>query len=406
MKHLIIGFGSAGANAAETLRKNDPQAEITVLNGENQPFYLRLDLEGIFHGKPAEQLMPRPPEYWQERGIRILPDRAARVNPSRHEVQTASGVTLSYDRLLIAVGAAPRKLSVPGRELDGVLHYHTLEDALAIHSMRERVRRAVIVGGGILGLELAHAAHAFGWEIAILVRGGHVGSPIVDASGSALVLASLERAGVKVIFHDEVAAFEGRENRLAAVRTKMGRVLECDFAGICIGVEPGVHFLDGSGLLEDRQLMVNERMQTSVPDVFAAGDCAVVRAMDGRLIHGTTWNVASAQARTAAANMSGANSVWAEGVLYNLDCLFDQEFAIIGPWDDRRLPERVLHEFSAPGSYRALVTRHGILESALLLGDRSADRRLRKLVAAGVVVENRLPQVLDADVPLDSLLKS
>ena len=406
MKHLIIGFGSAGANAAETLRKHDPQAEITVLNGENQPFYLRLDLEGIFHGKPADQLMPRPPEYWQERGIRVVQDCAADVNPSRHEVQTASGGTLNYDRLLIAVGAAPRKLSVPGRELDGVFHYHTLDDALAIHSMRERVRRAVIVGGGILGLELAHAAHVFGWEVVILVRGGHVGSPIVDASGSALVLISLQRAGVTVIFHDEVAAFEGRENRVAAVRTKSGRALECDFAGLCIGVMPDVHFLEGSGLLEDGQLMVNERMQTSVPDVFAAGDCAIVRGADGRLIHGTTWNVASAQARTAAANMSGANSVWAEGVLYNLDYLFDQEFAMIGPWDDRRLPERVLHEFSAPGSYRALVTRHGILESALLLGDRSADRRLRKLVAAGALVENRLPQVLDANIPLDNLLKS
>jgi NAD(P)H-nitrite reductase large subunit len=406
VNYLIIGFGAAGANAAETLRKHDPQAEITVLNGENQPFYLRLDLEGIFQGKGADQLMPRPPEYWEERGIRVVQDCAADVNPSRHEVQTASGGTLNYDRLLIAVGSAPRDLTVPGRELYGIFHYHTLDDALAIHSMRERVRRAVIVGGGILGLELAHAARAFGWEIVILVRGGHVGSPIVDESGSALVLSSLQRAGVTVIFRDEVAAFKGHESHLAAVRTKAGRVLECDFAGICIGVEPGVHFLEGSGLLEDGQLIVNERLQTSDPEIFAAGDCALVHATDGRLIPCRNWNVASAQARVAVANMSGADSVWTEGVLYNLDYLFGQEFALIGPWADRHLPERALHEFPAENSYRALVTRHGILESALLLGDRSADRRLRKLIAAGALVENRLPQVLDANIPLDNLLKS
>jgi len=405
VKHLILGFSAAGANAAETLRRQDSQAEITVLNGENRPFYLRLDLEGIFHGKGAEQLMPRPPEYWEERGIRVVPGRAARVNPARHEVHIESGGTLHYDRLLIAVGSAPRDLTVPGRGLDGIFHYHTLGDALAIHALRERVRRAVIVGGGILGLELAHAAHAFGWEIVILVRGGHVGSPIVDASGSALVLASLERAGVKVIFRDEVAAFEGREKHVTAIRTKSGRILECDFAGICAGVVPDVGFLEGSGLLEDGQLIVNERLQTSAPDVFAAGDCAVVHATDGRLIPCRNWNVASAQARVAAANMSGADSVWTEGVLYNLDYLFGQEFALIGPWADRHLPERALHEFPAENSYRALVTHEGILESALLLGDRSADRRLRKLIAAGAVVENRLPQVLDTNIPLENLLK-
>lgn len=405
MKHLILGFGSAGANAAEALRQHDPQAEVTVLNGESRPFYLRLDLEGIFHGKEAEQLMPRPPEYWEERGIRVVQHRALRVNPARHEVRTESGDTLSYDRLLITVGTTPRDLPVPGRELDGISHYHTLGDALAIHTLRDRVRRAVIVGGGILGLELAHATHAFGWEITLLVRGGYVGSPTVDASGGALVLSALERAGVKVIFRDEVAAFEGHGNHVTAIRTKAGRILECDFAGICAGVVPDVQFLDESGLLEDGQLIVNERLQTCAPDVFAAGDCAVVRATDGRLIPCRNWNVASAQARVAAANMSGADSVWREGVLYNLDALFDQEFALIGPWADRHLPGGALHEFSAPGSYRSLVTRGGILESALLLGDRSADRRVRKLIAARAAVENRLPEVLDANVPLENLLR-
>jgi NADPH-dependent 2,4-dienoyl-CoA reductase/sulfur reductase-like enzyme len=406
VKHLILGFGAAGANAAEGLRQRDPEAEITVLNGESRPFYLRLDLEGILLGKGAEQLMPRPPEYWEERGIRVVPGRALRINPSQHEVQTESAGTLSYDRLLIAVGSAPRDLPVPGRGLYGIFHYHTLDDALAIHALRERAWRAVIVGGGILGLELAHAARAFGWQVTLLVRGEYAGAPIVDASGGAFVLSALERAGVKVIFREEVAAFEGRENHVTAVRTKAEGILECDFAGICVGVAPDVGFLEGSGLLEDGQLIVNERMQTSDPEIFAAGDCALVHATDGRLIPCRNWNVASAQARVAAANMSGADSVWTEGVLYNLDYLFGQEFALIGPWADRHLPERALHEFFAPGSYRALVTRHGILESAMLLGDRSADRRVRKLIAAGALVENRLPQVLDANIPLDSLLKS
>lgn len=406
MNYLIIGFCAAGVNAAETLRKHDSQAEITVLNGEHQPFYLRLDLEGIFHGKPAAQLTPRPPEYWPECGIRVLSDHAVQINPAQHEVKTASGHTLTYDRLLLAVGARPRDLSVPGRDLGGIHHYHTLDDALAILALRDRVRRAVIVGGGILGLELAHAACSFGWNVTILVRGGHVGSPIADANGSALILNALKRAGVAVFFREEVTAFDGQNGFLIAVRTKTGRVLECDFAGICIGVEPDVRFLEGTGLLESGYVVVNDRLQTRAPDIFAAGDCAVVRRTDGSKVYGHTWNVASAQARIAAANMGGMNSVWKEDVLYNLDRLFDQEFAVIGPWDDRRLPERVLHEFPASAFFRALVTRNGIMESAFLLGDRSADRRVRKLIAARANVENRLAQVFDPDFPLEDLLKS
>jgi nitrite reductase (NADH) large subunit len=406
VRHLILGFSAAGANAAETLRQRDPEAEITVLNGERQPFYLRLDLEGVFQGKPLEQLLPRPPEYWEERGIRVLQDRARKVNPASHEVQTESGGALNYNRLLIATGAMPRDLKVPGRELEGIFNYHTLDDALAIYALRDRVRRAVIIGGGILGLELAHSTRAFGWEITLIVRRDYVGSPTVDASGGALLLSSLERAGVKVIFRDEVAAFEGKEHRLTAVRTTSGRVLPCEFASICAGVIPDVGFLQDSGLLEDGQLIVGERLQTSAPDIFAAGDCAAVRATDGRLIGCHTWNVAQSQARVAAANMSGEEAKWSEGVLYNLDALFDQEFAIIGPWADRHLPGRTLHEFSSTSSYRALVTRNGILESAMLLGNRSLDRRLRKLIAARFVTGDRIEQVLDDNLPVEELLKS
>lgn len=405
MKHLIVGFCAAGVNAAEAIRKHDPQAEIAVLNGERHPFYLRLDIEGIFHGKPVEQLTPRPPEYWRERGIHVLQDRAKRILSAQHKVETASGRTLDYDRLLIAVGAKPRELDIPGHNLKGVFHYHTLDDALAIQAVRDRVQHAVIIGGGILGLELAHAACAFGWKITILVRGGHIGSPIADPGGGALVLSALKRAGVSVLFHEETAVFEGANNQLTAVRTKSGQVIACDFAAICAGVLPDTRFLQDTSLLQDNYVAVNNRMQTSVPGIFAAGDCAVVRRTDDRLIFCSTWNVASSQARTAAANMIGIDSVWKDDVLYNLDQLFNQEFALIGPWDDRRLPDRTIHEFSTSTSYHALVTRGGVLESAFLLGDRSLDRRIRKLVAARVTIEKNIEKIFDPDYPLEDLLK-
>jgi len=397
MKFLIIGFGAAGANAAEYLRRNDSEAEITILNGEAAPFYLRLDLEGIFAGKPVEQLMPRPTEFWEEKRVTVIPERAEQVLADSQEVMTNKGRILSYDKLLIAAGTAPRRLDVPGRELAGVFHYHTLDDATRIHAERERAKKVVIVGGGILGLEMAHAAVEFGWDITMLVRGGYVGSPMVDANGGELVLRSLERAGVKVIFHDEVQSFAGEAGVLRRACTRQGHIIECDLTALCIGTQPDTGFLKDSGLLSDGKLIVNERLEAPARHIWAAGDATVVRTAGGRLVACHTWNVAQSQARTAASNMLGGDAAWRDDALYNLDLLFDQPFAMIGAWDDRHEPGRVIHELEEPEVYRALVTRDGILEGAFLLGNREGDRRVRKLIVANAHIEGKVARVFAPD---------
>jgi NAD(P)H-nitrite reductase large subunit len=396
VKHLILGFSAAGATAAELLRRNDPTAEITVLAAEGHPFYLRLDLEGIFQGKPREQLIPRPPAFWEEKRITVLPERALHVDPAARAVTTPAAVH-SFDRLLIAVGSAPVDLPVPGRELVGVVHYHTLTDAERIRDARDRIRHIVIIGGGILGLELAQAAVAFGWDITLLVRGGHVGSPMVDATGGELVLQSLRDHGVHVLLHEEVATFEGEDGRLRKVITKTGRALPADLAAVCIGVRPAVGFLEASGLLTNGQLVINEFLQTPALDIFAAGDAPVVQFPDGERFQNFMWNTATSQARAAALNMAGPLAPWRVDVLYNLDLLFDREFALIGPWHKRHDPGRELHEFTAENIYRGLVTRDGILESAFLLGSREYDRRVRKLVAARIRLGDNLTRVFSPD---------
>jgi len=405
MRYLIIGFGAAGANAAEFLRRNDTDAEITVLNGEQTPFYLRLDLEGVFAGKPVEQLMPRPAEFWEEKRVNIIPERATRIDPIRQQVTTGSGKTLSYDKLLIAAGTKPRSLNVPGRELSGIFHYHTLKDALNIHERRSSAKRVLIVGGGILGLEMAHAAVEFGWEITLLVRGGYVGSPMVDSTGSELVLDSLRRANVRVIFHDEVQDFEGEGGAVRVVHTRGGRLVETDLVALCIGTLPDTDFLADSGLLTGGHLVINERLETLAPNIWAAGDATAAKTSAGRTIYCHTWNVAQSQGRAAAANMLGGNIPWRDDVLYNLDLLFDQPFAMIGAWDDRHEPGRIMHEQTETGVYRALVTRDGILEGAFLLGNREGDRRVRKLIVSGARVEGKLDRVFAPDARPDEFVE-
>lgn len=401
MKHLIIGFCAAGANAAETIRREDDAAEIVVLNGEGGPFYLRLDLEGVFKGHAPERLMPRAPEYWRARRITVLADRAVAVDPDRQLVRCASGGALQYDRLLIATGASPRALNVTGRDLKGIFHYHTLHDAQAILAQRDHVRNAVIVGGGILALELAAFAREFGWNTTLLVRGKQVGTPFVDAAGGAFVHAALARAGVSVIYEDEVVHFAGNGGRLESIMTQHGQSLPAQFTALCIGVQPAVAFLESSGLLSSGELVVDDRLRTRAPRIFAAGDAAIVQLPDGARFPCNMWSVAAAQARIAARNMCGADEAWSPEIPYNLDHLFDQEFALIGAWERRHEAGFQIHELATASAYRALVTRDGVLAGAFLLGDRTHDRRLRKLIAARARVAGKLDRLFADDARPD-----
>ncbi|MBI5058919.1 FAD-dependent oxidoreductase [candidate division KSB1 bacterium] len=414
MHHLIIGFCAAGANAAESLRRQDPEAEITILNGDSRHFYLRLDLEGVFEEKPLERLQPRPPYWWAERRIRVLNERALRVDVGRKQVFGQSGEVYRYDKLLIATGAQPRRLHVPGEQLPGIFTYHSLEDAQRIFAMKEQVKHAVIIGAGILGLEFARCAHEwFGWEVTLLVRGKYLGSGTVDASGSKYIERALGAAGVTVLFDEEVARFEadhpavpplpqdGERSAagewLARVVTQSGKVLETNFVAKCVGVEPTIGFLQGSPVLTDGKLIVNEYLEAPVPDVYAAGDVALVRLPEGRVVHCNTWNVALDEARTAAGNMLGKHTPWKEDVLYNLDALFTLPIAVIGAWDLRHKPGFDIHDLSTEMVHRQVVTKEGVLVAGVLMGDRHGDRRLRKLMAQRARVEGKLDRLFAED---------
>jgi NAD(P)H-nitrite reductase large subunit len=405
MRIVIIGFSAAGVAAAEAIQRVDPSAQITILSGEKRKFYLRLDLEGLFFDKTADQLQPRSDEYWQEKGITVVHARAERIDCLRDEVWLDFGRAIGFDRLLIATGAKPRNLKVPGQELAGISHYHTLEDVERILQTRSQIQRAVIIGGGILGLEMAYIAHHLGWYTTLLVRGSYLGAPLLDAVGGDFLRKSVERAGVEILFDEEATAFEGQHGILTAVRTSSGQVLDTNFASICIGVEPDVGFLHGAGLLENGQLIVNERLETTIPGIYAAGDAVIVRKSDGTAIPCFTWSVASSEGRAAGANICGADTEWKPEILYDLDTLFDQDFALIGDWQQRHRPGRIIHEIRGDDHCRALVTCEGVLESAFLLGDRTGDKILRKLIAGRAKIKGDVRRIFEPGTNPDDYLK-
>ena len=395
-KYVIIGMGAAGATCAESLRKLEPKAEITIINGEEQPFYLRLDLATILEGAVPAKLIARPDEYWEEQNIKVVNSRAVKLDHASQVVFTASGDRYGYNKLLIAVGAQARRLSCPGSELIGICTYRTLQDAMQIYELREQVKKVVIVGGGILGMEIAQAGWSFGWEMTLLVRESHVGVPLLDEAGGEFVHQAIVEGRVNIIYEDEVERYEG-EDKVEAVVTKKGETLPIDLVVECIGVEPKPVCAEELELVEKGRIRVDEQLRTAIPTIFAAGDVAVVKTTEGNDVFCNNWNVAVSQGKVAAEAMTGADSKWSEGVYYNADSFYDQEFAIIGAWDRRHRDGRKIEAQTTEEAFRAVVTVDGVIESALVMGDKTGMRLLRQLIASKANVKGKFKKLFDPE---------
>ncbi|RQV99618.1 FAD-dependent oxidoreductase [bacterium] len=389
-------MGAAGATCAQQLRTLEPKAEITIVNGEGLPFYLRLDLASILEGKDSSKLIARKDDYWIENNIQVVYSQAVKLDSKAQTVLLENGEQLAYDKLLIASGAQARRLTCPGAELKEIATYRTLKDAIKIYELRDKLKQVVIVGGGILGMEVAYAARAYDWDITLLVRESHVGAPLIDEEGGGFIQQALEQGGVNVIYEDEVARYEGSD-KVEAVVTEAGRRLPANLVIECIGVAPDLRFLEELGIIEGGRVRVNEGMRTTVPTLFAAGDAAVVKMLNGHDVTCHNWNVAIAQARVAAEAMTGRDAKWNEGVYYNADRFYDQEFAIIGPWERRTLSGRKLETQTTSEAFRAVVSVNGVIESALVVGDKTGNKLLRRLIASRAKIEGKFDRLFDPE---------
>ena len=271
---VIIGAGLAGATAAVTLRDDGFDGEIQLIGAEPQLPYNRPPLsKGYLRGEERlEDQLVNPPGIYAEKSIRLgLGTRAMAIDATKKHVEVEDGERIAYDRLLVATGGRNRSVSIPGAELDGVLQLRTVEESDRIRARAQRGRRAVVVGLGFIGSEVAASLRQLGVEVTALapdraplarVLGGDVGE----------VLAAIHREkGVELVLGDSVAAFEG-SGRVERVRATSGRVVECDFVVAGIGIVPNTELLAAAGARVDNGVLVDEHCRTSLPDVYAAGD--------------------------------------------------------------------------------------------------------------------------------------
>jgi NTE family protein len=340
---LLLGGGVASATAAETLRHEGAEGTILLVSDETELPYHRPPLTTRF--LLADQPPPAPlvltADYYREREIELLlAARATAIDPESRLVRIDRGDSIGYGKLLIATGARPVRLSVPGSRLPGIHYLRTLADARAITHAASTARHAVVVGGGFISLELAAAFVQRNLRVTLIAKRHALFDKLDDTTIARYICDLYSGHDIEVIFDDTVAAFRGN-GRLQTVVTKTGREIATDFAAIGIGVTPDVGFLNGSGIAVDNGIVVDRHLQTNQPDVFAAGDVAnffdPVFKVSHRIEH---WDNAVKQGRLAAKNMLGQRLPYDE-VSYFACQLFDFGFQFLGLADNADARARI-----------------------------------------------------------------
>jgi NADPH-dependent 2,4-dienoyl-CoA reductase/sulfur reductase-like enzyme len=309
MKHVVIGAGPAGVRAAETLREHDPGASITLVSGEPGPPYARMAIPYLLGGRIGEEgaLQRRDPLHFAQRNIRYLNGRAVRVRagPDGGNVDLDDGSPLEYDRLLVATGSSPTRPPVSGTDLPGVVTCWTLPDARAIAPRLQPGARVVMVGAGFVAGVLMKPLVDRRVKLTVVAgRSGQILRSMMTPAGSRLLQRWLEQRGVEVVTRGRIERIEPGPRLVTSERT-----FDADLVILVTGVHPNVAFLDGTGAHVDQGLVVDDRMRTTVPRVFAAGDVAQGRDFStGEWVVHALQPTATEHGRVAALNMTGQDA--------------------------------------------------------------------------------------------------
>jgi nitrite reductase (NADH) large subunit len=417
-RHVIIGDGGAGLTAAHFIRQADAGARIEIYSEDPNAAYYRAALTNYLIGELREaQLFAIPPDFFRIHNIQRIHDRVLAVDGRNSRLTLAQGGEVAYDQLLIAAGARPNPPEFPGVELTGVMTMRTLQDARTVMDLAssKRLRQAVVVGGGLLGIEWVQGLLHHHTKVIYLLRGERFFEQGLDQTASDLVISRLRAAGVDVRINEEIGeALGGKGGRVRAVRLKnSGDEIECQLVGIAIGIRPNVEFLDGSGIdvVVDpkrgisRGIQVDEYLRTNIPNIYAAGD----------ITHSTLglWEVARLQGRAAGRNMAGGSEICHLGHHYHATRLYDLDFA--GAGDVMEKPgDQVLIDFprgSGRVVYRKLIVREDKLVGATMLGERKERVRkygmlYRKLINNGIDISTISKNLLDASFDLAAWMDS
>lgn len=306
MKFVIAGNGPAAISAIEAIRKSDRISEIVLISRENEQAYSPCFLYHYLSGEISkDKLYIKERDFYEKNDVIVLYGVSLeKILPDNKSLLLSDGKTISYDSLLIATGAEPLKPDIHGIDNVNIFFFKNLEDTERINTVIKESKRAAVIGGGFIGLEVAEALIKKGLSVIVIEKEKRLLPRMLDQEMSGIVKTHLTKKGIEFITGKRILSIEGKKGQTRGIKLEDGTIIQADLVIISTGVRPNIKSVEGSGIRTERGIIVNERMETNIPGIYAAGDIAEIEIRGIKKIN-PIWSNATITGDIAGSNMAG-----------------------------------------------------------------------------------------------------
>ncbi len=390
-RYLIIGNGVAGARAAIKIREADPEGEIHIFTEEAYPFYYRVRFPEFVAGEVTlKDITIHTKEYYEGRRISIhLEEPIEGVRPDRREVFSKKGKVYPYDLLLMATGAKAFVPPIKGVEKKGVFTLRTLKDALEMKEFSTQVKQAILIGGGLVGLETGGALLRRGIKVSVIEHNPRILPRQMDESGAEILQKKMEEMGFSFFLNGQSEEILGGE-RAEGLRLKDGRVVEGQMVILSAGVRPNIELAKVSGLETKNGILVDDQLRTKTEGIFAAGDVAEHR---GR-VYGI-WPAAQRQGEVAGTNMAGGQAIYEGTVVSNTLKVVGIDLTAAGEIDPEKRLECVVRSDREKCTYCKITFKEDKIVGCILLGETKGREEILDAIEKKINVRHLRDSILE-----------
>ena len=384
---VIIGNGVASVSAVEAFRQHDKDTPVIIYTDEPYHAYYRMRLSSfICDDLDLDKLYIRKPEWYSDLNIEVnLNNKVTSVDADKNSITLENGSTVSYSKLLIANGSSPFVPPVPGKELPGVFSIRSFDDVKKFNDFVSDKTQGAVIGGGLLGLETAWALAQKGKKVYVVEGGPHILSKQLDETAAKLLTDLGNKANISFIVRGRLNEITGKE-QVTELHLGNGQTIPVEFVVFATGVRSNIGLVNNTSIQTARGIVVDEYMETSVKNIYAAGDIAEYKGQ----VYGI-WPVAQKQGKTAGLNMAGQKTPYSEVVPSNYLNVFDKEIFSVGDLSKEVKPHATIESFSKEDNiYKIVFIKDNIPVGAILFGDTKPATKISKAIREKVKLPDKI----------------
>jgi len=410
MQYAIIGSSAAGINAIEAIRSKDKASKIIVISDEKNPLYSRCLISYLLAGTIDEKkIWYRPPVFFKDNKVEtLLGVRADKVNIKKKEITIsnyagkglkpshANKEKVKFDRLLIATGAAPKLEDIPGIDKMGVFPLRTIDHAIEIESMLDKVKSAAVLGGGLIGLRAAYALKNRGKDVSVFVKSGSILSQIIDKDVAGLIQKRVEEKGIKIFTGVAAKEITGAGS-VDGIALDNGSKYDCELVIIGKGVSPNIGIARDAGIKTNRGILADDHLRTSVEDIYTAGDVSETNdiALEENSIN-AIWPSACEQGRVSGLNMAGENEPYEGSLAMNSIEFFGLPVISVGITRSKGdTYKEIVKKDAGRNIYKKIVLKDGVIAGVIFVNS------IDNIGIIGTLVKNKVDVTGVKDIILE-----